>query len=373
MMKKVSMNRASVCAVILLSVAALAGRANGQAAFVKNAFAYSATFARAMDECNPTTLTVSAPAHLPADGCQRANVVTQDDTLTWNYAKVIIQDSGRITLIGRKFPFGQRAFLELTLRVTRSGVSTNMGSQSVTFPDVTVDCGDTPVGFVANRNTGAISGHTTLTACLGASNSGLAGPNVNIEVISSALLDPDSGNLVFGVPGNVTRAAGFIQRGLGVTTWLARAMDECTAPTLTVLTPNLPAAACPQANAVTDDTLTLTTMRLIETQTGRMTLYGRGLALGDALRVHLNLRVTRTGVTTNLGTQDVTFSDVSIDCPKAPDAFVVGTLGTVLGTTALSACLDPNAGLAQGNVEILDASVVNVINGETVAVPGLRH
>jgi len=368
-MKKVSMNPASVCAVILMSVAV---PASGQVVFPNSAHKYTATFARAMDECNPTTLSVSAPAFLPGTGCLQTNSVTQDNTLAWNYARVVIQDTGRISLIGRGFPFGARVFLELTLRVTRSGVSTNMGLQSVTFPNVTVDCANTPVGFVANWNTGAISGHTTLADCLG-SNSGLAGPNVNIEVISAALLNGDNGDKVFAVPGNVTRNSGFVQRGLGLATWMARAMDECTAPTVTVTTLNLPASACLQSNTVTDSTLSLNSLRLLVTQTGRMRLYGRGMALGDALRLRVTLRDTRTGITTNLGTENVTFSDVVVDCPKAPDAFVVGTLGTLLGTTALSACLGPNAGLAQGDVEILDASVVNVINGDTFAVPGLRH
>ena len=161
-------------------------------------------------------------------------------------------------------------------------------------------------------------------------------------------------------------------RAKNFSTWLVRVMDECTAPTVTVLDPGLPAAACPQANTVTDNALGMKKMKLRVTTRGKIVLNGTGFRVGDVLRVHLKLRITRTGVNTNVGDgESVSFTDLTVDCPKAPDAFAARLSGAVVGSTELGACVAPTSGLAQGNIEVLDASLVNVVSGKTVARPGV--
>jgi len=163
-----------------------------------------------------------------------------------------------------------------------------------------------------------------------------------------------------------------LARGFG--SWMVRAMDQCSPSTLSVTTPGLPTGGCPPTNTVTDDTLGLNFMKLRIAQHGGISLFGTGMTLGDALRVRITLRVTKTGMTTKHppGTnQTVTFVDQTIDCPKTPDAFLVRPNGSVAGRTDLGACLAPASGLAVGNLEILDVSLVNVMNGRIVAVPGL--
>ena len=170
--------------------------------------------------------------------------------------------------------------------------------------------------------------------------------------------------------------ASFPRVARGLTTWMARAMDQCNPATLSVVTPNLPSGGCLQTNSVTDGTLGMKFAKLRLNQRGRIGLFGTGFTLGDALRVRLTLRVTRGGMNVKHlpgpGTNKrVTFVDTTIDCPKAPDAFSARPNGAVAGSTDLAACLTPTTGLASGNIEILDASLVNVATGKIVAVPGI--
>jgi len=159
----------------------------------------------------------------------------------------------------------------------------------------------------------------------------------------------------------------------GLSTWLVRAMDQCNPAIVSVVAANVPSSGCVQANAVTDDQLGMTFARLRVSQRGRIALFGTGFTLGDVLRVRLRLRVTKDNLTTKHppATNRVTFADDIVDCPKAPDAFAVRPNGAVVGSTDLSACLSPNGGLSQGNIEIIDVALINVMNGREVAKPGV--
>jgi hypothetical protein len=164
------------------------------------------------------------------------------------------------------------------------------------------------------------------------------------------------------------------RRTKGFSASLVRSYDACTTPSLTVTSAGMPAAACPATNALTDDTVTMQSAGLRVTKSGKIRLLARGMTIGDVVRVRFTLRVTRNDVDTNLGSgQSVTFQDVTVDCPKAPDAFAVKLDGTVSARAELGACLAPSSALALGNVEILDAQLVDVINGRVLAAPGILH
>jgi hypothetical protein len=159
----------------------------------------------------------------------------------------------------------------------------------------------------------------------------------------------------------------------GINTWMARAVDECSAPTTTVLTPGSPTSGCIQSNAVTDNTLGMKFTKLNMNTLGHIRLTGTGFALGDEVRVRLTLRVTRNAGTKHppAASTRVTFADTTVDCPKAPDAFNARPNGAIVGFTDLATCLDTNSGLASGNIEVIDVSLINALTGKVVAVPGV--
>ena len=153
---------------------------------------------------------------------------------------------------------------------------------------------------------------------------------------------------------------------------LVRAFDACTAPTLTVTGANLPSGGCVASNTATDDSVSMRKGKVLVKPTGKISLSGAGFTVGDALRVRLKLRVTQKMVDTNMGSnQTVTFSDVTVDCPPAPDAFTVRLNGSVHKTIELGSCLSPTFNLARGDIEVLAASVVNVDTSKAVGVPGV--
>jgi hypothetical protein len=164
----------------------------------------------------------------------------------------------------------------------------------------------------------------------------------------------------------------------GYTAWMARATDECSAPSLTVLSggPGLPATGCLQANNTTDDETTMAYARLvINSRSGRILVFGSGFAPGQRVKVQLTARVTRSGVATKhpLGINNVTFQDVAVQCPNTPFGLTVRPNGVLLGSLTLSDCF-MSPGLAKGNIEILDAALLNVDNGDKVfARPGLER
>lgn len=163
-----------------------------------------AWMARAVDECNPATISVTSP-NVPGGGCLQANTVT-DSGITMSFARVIVNArSGRILVFGRGLPFGARVTLQLTLRVTRGGINVKHlpgpgSNKRVTFEDQVVTCpnlSSSPFGFPV-RPSGALLGTADLASCLGVANSGLSAGN--IEVLGAELVNLDTGK-VFARPG----------------------------------------------------------------------------------------------------------------------------------------------------------------------------
>jgi hypothetical protein len=189
---------ASTATGVLVALA-LCTQAMAQATFPTTARTYIAWMARAYDECNPATLSVVG-AGLPAGGCLAANGSTTDNALTMNYVRLIVKArSGRLIVFGRGFPFGARVQVQLTLRVTKAGITTKHppgSNKRVTFEDTVVTCpnpGTQPFGFPTRAN-GGLLGIASLSDCLGTSVSNLA--RGNIEILDSALINGDTGNVI---------------------------------------------------------------------------------------------------------------------------------------------------------------------------------
>lgn len=183
------------------------------------------------------------------------------------------------------------------------------------------------------------------------------------------------GVLVLGVPARSPALVAFPRSARGVTFWMARAFDQCNPPSgLTVVGPgNDQSGACPSSNTTTDNSLTMNSAKVSITKRGFIKVLAKGFTFGDILRVRLTLRVTRNNLTVKHppGTgQSATFQDETVDCPRSPDAFTVRPNGAIAASTSLAACL-PNSGLAFGNIEVLDASLVNAMTGKEVAKPGV--
>lgn len=157
--------------------------------------------------------------------------------------------------------------------------------------------------------------------------------------------------------------------------WMARAMDPCAPSGLTVQ--GTPAGACVAANVTTDDQMTMNFARIVvNRRTAKVLVYGRGLIPGSRVLAQLTLRVTKNNQTVKHPSgsgKRVTFSDVTIQCPNGPPfGFVVRPSGTLLGSDLLANCLGAQSNLAFGNVEIMEAALLNHDNGDLVfARPGI--
>jgi len=171
--------------------------------FPTSARRYAAWMARAMDECSAGTVSVASGQGLPTTGCAQTNVTT-DPGITMKLARLnIAKLTGKVTLFGRGFVFGNRVTTQLTLRVTKQDQTTNPppGTNPVTFQDVTIQCPNAPFWFVA-RQSGAIAGSIKLEDCLTQSGMPTGLATGNIEVLSAELVNVDTG-LVFARPGIV--------------------------------------------------------------------------------------------------------------------------------------------------------------------------
>ncbi len=183
--------------------------------FPTKARTYRTFFVRAFDQCTPAGLSVVSPGLGGAFGCFAATTTTDTpppgDPLgaSMSFSRILIKrypaagGQGRLSFFGKGFQAGQRVKVGLTLRTTRSGLSTKnpIGSnKTVTFADVSVTCGTPNSGcFVANSR-GAIAGNQLLTACLTQNGqpTGLAAENV--EILSASLINCDT-NKTIAIPG----------------------------------------------------------------------------------------------------------------------------------------------------------------------------
>ena len=155
------------------------------------------------------------------------------------------------------------------------------------------------------------------------------------------------------------------------TAWMARAVDACTSPTLTVTSGNLPGTACPQANVVTDSTLLMKQTRVVfSSKTGTLRIVGGGYQPGARVKVQMTVRITKPdqGVLPS-GTQTITFPDETVQCPNTAFGFPVSLTGRLMGSVKLSDCF-PDAGLGTGNIEVLDLALIDLDTGQVLGRPG---
>lgn len=174
-----------------------------QAPFPRFSRFYITWYARAMDPCTASTISV-VNSGVPSGGCIQSNGGTTDDTITMDFARLIVNRRGRMALLGVGLPFGARVKVGLSLRVTKANLQVKHppgSNKRVTFEDVNIECPPTPFGFVAGPR-GTIAAATTLASCLGSSLSDLANPTSNIEILDSYLINVDT-NKVFARPGVV--------------------------------------------------------------------------------------------------------------------------------------------------------------------------
>jgi hypothetical protein len=110
---------------------------------------------------------------------------------------------GRIKVVGKGFQPGQRILVRLTLRTTRSAISTKHPpntSNTVTFGDTTIDCGVGPSNCFVARSNGALVGTQTLAACLTQNSQSANLARENVQIVEASLVNCDTGNTV-AVPG----------------------------------------------------------------------------------------------------------------------------------------------------------------------------
>lgn len=196
--------------------------------------------------------------------------------------------------------------------------------------------------------------------------------------------------------------------GRSFTSYMVRAYDDCTAPGISVVSnPSDPGGGCLMANTVTDDVppgsptgATMKWARLTVTKfpsngggQGKIQLVGVGFQSGQRVAVRLTVRTSHIEGKVkqhNLGTKGpgtnkfLTFEDATVECGPGPltgamcsgEVFTARPNGLVAGSTTLSSCLTTNGlpvGLAKGNMEIVDAALVNCDTGKVFAVPGILN
>ena len=81
-------------------------------------------------------------------------------------------------------------------------------------------------------------------------------------------------SLVVLSPGATAQQAAFPTLARGISTWSARAMDQCSSPNQTVSTAGSPTSGCLQSNGITtDDTLGMKFAKLRVTNRGRIAVF----------------------------------------------------------------------------------------------------
>ncbi|MBI3784118.1 MAG: hypothetical protein HY270_12035 [Deltaproteobacteria bacterium] len=159
--------------------------------------------------------------------------------------------------------------------------------------------------------------------------------------------------------------------------WMVRAYDQCMPGMMSVVGSGLPGSGCLAVNTTTDSTITMNSAKIaVRKITGKVAMFGFGFQAGARVKVQLTLRVTKFGQTVKHppGTNKfVTFADTTVQCGTTPFGFVANARGTIAASVSLSTCLGPNFGLATGNIEIIDAALVNNDTGLVFAHPGILH
>jgi hypothetical protein len=184
----------------------------------------------------------------------------------------------------------------------------------------------------------------------------------------------------------------FPTRARNFSTWMVRAFNQCTPGSLSVFGAGVPSSGC--VATVSDDLppgdplgasmkysrLTVRRFPGSSGGEGKIILTGRGFQPGQRIAVRLTLRTTRSSFATKhppTVNSPITFADTTIDCGnQSAGCFGAHANGAIIGRQSLVDCLTQNGqptGLANENVEIVAASLVNCDTTDTVAVPGILN
>lgn len=198
------------------------------APFPTKARRYKAFMVRAMDECDPATISVftnpgpprTNNGTFPSGGCFQENIVTDEipptdpGGETMKFAKVTVvkykAPQGKVKLIGSGMVPNTGVRVLLTLRTTRispiAATHTPAGAKknaSVTYEDVTIQCGDdtmdTPKCWLVKPN-GKLAKSMTLQKCLQNNGASIGFSGGNVEIVESGVVNCTTGK-VFGRPG----------------------------------------------------------------------------------------------------------------------------------------------------------------------------
>ncbi len=163
----------------------------------------------------------------------------------------------------------------------------------------------------------------------------------------------------------------------------ARAFDECVGPFVTVVNPGS-VGGCTATNSTTDATVaTIDSASLkiaVNAKNGpKMKLKAKGIApTTTKIGLVLTLRTTNAATSTPPPPAK-TYQDETIVCGETEGGtcgrfFAVDAKGKVSGNETLKDCLDKNdlpETLASGNIELLDATLINCDTGKDIAKAGL--
>ncbi len=168
----------------------------------------------------------------------------------------------------------------------------------------------------------------------------------------------------------------------------ARAMDACApANSITVVNPGA-VGGCAQSNSDTDSNVTgviKAHLAVRRSSTGpNMFLMGSGFTPPlQRVAVQLTLRTTNT-VVSSPAPPSKTYTDQTVICGTTNNNasacghyFTIGAAnGRVSGHLPLSSCVTTEglpAALSSGNIEIVDAALINCDDGKVIGVPGIRQ
>ncbi len=158
----------------------------------------------------------------------------------------------------------------------------------------------------------------------------------------------------------------------------ARAMDECIpANSVTVVNPGA-VEACPQTNSATDNGTTGVISAHLTVRRGTngvsVRLSGSGFNPAGHLSLELTLRTTNTAISSP-SPASKTYEDTTTRCFTPP--ITVQANGRFSVHTTLVSCLTQSSNLpavlGTGNIEILDAALINTDTNKVVGVPGIRQ
>ncbi len=155
----------------------------------------------------------------------------------------------------------------------------------------------------------------------------------------------------------------------------ARAMDECVPANSVTIVGSVD--ACPQTNSATDNATTGVIKAHLTVRRGStgvsLALLGSGFNAGEVVAVELTLRTTNTAVSSPPPASK-TYAD-TMTCQSLP--ITAKSTGRVSARTTLGTCLAAGSGLpallGSGNIEIIDAALINTSTGKVIGKPGIHQ